>query len=176
MRNEILKIFWFGAFTLCSDVFSSHYNVRVENNSLQQIVLSKGAATSRKIEIVDISKGWSVQDFLNDLTIEEGKHVILRVNARPCIRNNAGKRDSIAIKIGDKHVDCEFKHNDTDVYVYPTLAAKVKNIFTAEEAYMFDDGHVCTLTQDRRGSGFTLRICTPKQSPNNSAIGQQSAY
>ena len=177
MENEILKILWFSVF-MCGNVFSSDYNIRINNQLQQPIELSRVTATKlepRTIEIVNFSNRQS-SHCLEKETLEAGESLDLGIDARPYFEDEGENLDSIVLTLSDETVRCALKEREGNALVYPDLPTS-NVFFGGVQVYSLKNGIKCTLTQDRRGSGFTLTISgTPKQSPNNSAISQQFAY
>ena len=172
MRNEILKILWFSVF-ICSDVFSLRYDVLVVNRSSGDILLSQKDATSvhREIGLVDLSDVWKEPDPFKGMTIKKNDHTTLRVDGQPYSDKKVEKFDSLQIE--GKITLCEFKHSEGNRYVYPTLPSEeATNTFKPWQEGVLIDGRTCVLTQDMRGSNFTLTI---SGTPNNSMIGSNSS-
>ena len=180
MRNEILKILWFSTL-MCGNVFSSDYRILIENHSEEPISLSRVYATElepRTIEIID-SLGKQSRQRIENTNIEPGKSLRLGIDARAYFKDEGENLDSIDLKMNNEVVSCVLNTKEGSGLVYPDLLSIAKEVreFKARQEHILSNGEICTLTLDNRGSNFTLTISgTPKQSPNNSGIGQQSAY
>ena len=175
MGNKILKMLWFSAF-VCGDAFSMEYDICVRNCSSHDVVLSKTImkSSSLDIKVVDLLDWWKKPDPFEELTIKKNDYAIIRVDGNMRCDNVEGF-DSVNLKTGKvPEALCEFKPNDGSLLNYPALPSKDEktDVFRAWRIHELKDGRVCTLEQDRRGSGFTLTI---RGTPNNSMVESNSS-
>ena len=172
MRNEILKILWLGAVTLCSNAFSMGYNIRINNHLQQPIELSRVAAAElkpRTIEIVSFSNRKSSYCF-DKKTLNAEESLDLAIDARPYFKDEGENLDSIVLTLNGEAVNCSLKKMEGHILVYPTLSSD--NIPRWIQKHTFSDGCTCVLTKDRYGPDFTLTI---RGTPNNSTVGSNSS-